>query len=167
MINNIFQDFERNKGNIKGKFILIFFRLTSYMCYSKNSMLRIISFPLLVFYKLFFEWMLGCELPQKTKVGNGLIIYHGQSLVINDNTIIGSNVILRNNTSVANKIDNYGVVSGSPIIGDNVEIGANVSIIGNFSIGKNSIIGAGSVVVKDIPDNFLVVGYPAKIIKKI
>ena len=52
-----------------------------------------------------------------------------------------------------------------PTIGDNVSIGANVNIIGNITIGNNVEIGAGSVVVNDIPDNCVVVGNPARIIR--
>ena len=52
-----------------------------------------------------------------------------------------------------------------PSIGNNVSIGCNVCIIGGVHIGNNVIIGAGSVVVKDIPDNCIVAGNPARVIK--
>ena len=52
-------------------------------------------------------------------------------------------------------------------IGDNVYIGTGTTILGPVSIGSNVVIAAGSVVVKDIPDNSLVAGVPAKIIKPI
>lgn len=52
-----------------------------------------------------------------------------------------------------------------PTIGNNVSLGANVTIIGDICIGNNVIIGAGSVVVKDVPDNCVIAGNPAKIIK--
>lgn len=52
-----------------------------------------------------------------------------------------------------------------PIIGDNVSLGCNVTIIGGVHIGNNVTVGAGSVVVKDIPDNCIVAGNPAKVIR--
>ena len=52
-----------------------------------------------------------------------------------------------------------------PVIGDNVTLGASVVIIGNVHIGNNVVVGAGSVVVKDVPDNCVVAGNPAKIIR--
>lgn len=51
------------------------------------------------------------------------------------------------------------------MIGDNVPLGANVTIIGPVHVGNNVTIGAGSVVVKDVPDNVVIVGNPARIIK--
>ena len=51
------------------------------------------------------------------------------------------------------------------MIGDNVTLGVNVTIIGGITIGNNVIIGAGSVVVKDIPDNSVAVGNPARVIR--
>lgn len=54
-----------------------------------------------------------------------------------------------------------------PVIGDNVYIAANATVIGGVHIGNNVIIGAGSVVVKDIPDNSVVAGNPARIIRTI
>lgn len=54
---------------------------------------------------------------------------------------------------------------GRPTIGDNVSIGANTTIIGKIYIGNNVTIGAGSVVVKDLPDNCVAAGNPAKVIK--
>ena len=50
-------------------------------------------------------------------------------------------------------------------IGNNVYIAPNSSIVEDVIIGDNSIIGAGSVVVKDIPENAVAVGVPAKVIK--
>ena len=52
-----------------------------------------------------------------------------------------------------------------PIIGDNVTLGANVSINGGITIGNNVTVGAGSVVVKSVPDNCVVGGVPARIIR--
>ena len=52
-------------------------------------------------------------------------------------------------------------------IGDNVYIGTGTTILGPATIGSNVVIAAGSVVVKDIPNNCLVAGVPAKIIKTI
>lgn len=54
-----------------------------------------------------------------------------------------------------------------PIIGNNVSLGCNVTIIGGVHIGNNVTVGAGSVVVKDVPDNCVVVGNPTKIIKQL
>lgn len=53
------------------------------------------------------------------------------------------------------------------IIGDNVWIGGSVTIVPGVRIGSNVVIGAGSTVTKDIPDNVVVAGSPAKIIKRI
>jgi acetyltransferase-like isoleucine patch superfamily enzyme len=54
---------------------------------------------------------------------------------------------------------------GPVLIKDNVWIGQNVSIMPNVSIGHNAIVGANSVVTKDIPDNAVAAGNPAKILK--
>ncbi len=54
-----------------------------------------------------------------------------------------------------------------PTIEENAKIGANSTIMPYVNIGKNALIGAGSVVTKDVPDNKVVVGNPAKVIKDI
>ena len=51
--------------------------------------------------------------------------------------------------------------AGSSIIGDNVSIGGQAGISGHLKIGNNVKIGGGSGVIKDIPDNQIVMGYPA------
>jgi acetyltransferase-like isoleucine patch superfamily enzyme len=52
-------------------------------------------------------------------------------------------------------------------IGDNVWLGGGVIVLPGVTIGDNAVIGAGSVVTKDIPDNCVAVGNPARIIKRI
>lgn len=162
----IFQDFSNNPKNIKAKLVLVLFRFAQ-ICRRSPKPIFIIAIPYLIFYRVLIEWILGIEIPWNTSIGQGLCLYHGQGLVVNDNTIIGENCTLRHSTTIGSKKLPDGSFSNSPVIGNNVDIGSNVVIIGNIIIGDNCIIGAGSIVVKNIDSNSVVVGNPAKVIKKI
>ena len=85
---------------------------------------------------------------------------------------IGNNVTFSNRvTLLAHDASCKNLVScvkiGKIKIEDNVFVGANSIILPNIKIGKNSIIGAGSVVTKDVPDNCVAAGNPAKVIMSI
>ncbi len=89
------------------------------------------------------------------------------------NTIIGKNTYLDNQIHVAHnvKIGENCIIAGqvgfagSSTLGNNVMIGGQAGISGHLKIGSNVQIGGGSGVIKDIPDNSKVMGYPAKDLK--
>jgi serine O-acetyltransferase len=94
-----------------------------------------------------------------TKIGPGLQLAHPYSTILNADRI-GSSVYVNHLVTVGEKNGN------KPIIEDNVVLNAGCIVIGGITIGKNSIIGAGAVVVKNIPENSVVVGNPGRIILK-
>ena len=98
-----------------------------------------------------------------TQLGSGLMLWHGFSTIINAERI-GSNCSIWQQVTVGNKLDD---IESKPIIGNNVKICAGSILVGNIKIGNNVIIGAGSVVTKNVPDNCVIAGVPAKIIKKL
>ena len=108
---------------------------------------------------------------ESVKLGEGTIIMPGS--IINIDSSIGKNCIINTGTTIEHdcKIGNHchiapGVnISGTVNIGKLSFIGTNATIIQSIKIGKNVTIGAGSVIIKDIPDNVIAVGNPAKIIK--
>ena len=89
------------------------------------------------------------------------ILPHGlNGIIISYYAVIGKNCVIRQQVTIAQNNNNE-----APIIGDNVVIGAGAKIIGNVKIGNNVVIGANAVVTKDIEDNRVVGGVPARVIK--
>ena len=107
---------------------------------------------------------------ENCEIGCGSTIDRGSM----SNTIIGKNTYLDNQIHIAHnvKIGENSIIAGqvgiagSSIIGNNVKIGGQAGISGHLKIGNNVEIGGGSGVIKDIPDNTKVMGYPAKNIKE-
>lgn len=99
--------------------------------------------------------MVGATFSNSVKIGIGCIIYY--------NTIITHDCSIGDFVEIAPSVTVLGRVS----IGAYTQIGANATILPNLKIGQNVIVGAGAVVTKDVPDNCLVVGVPAVIIKHI
>lgn len=100
----------------------------------------------------------GIQIPPGT-FGKGLQIYHYGSIIVNQNAYIGDNATIYAGVVIGAK------PSGNPKIGDNCFIGAGAKILGGIKIGNNVTIAPNAVVTKDVPDNAVVAGVPAKIIK--
>lgn len=82
----------------------------------------------------------------------------GDGAIINSCAVIEHECILGNYVHVAPSA----VLTGNVTVGDNTLIGANATILPGIQIGKNCVIGAGSVVIKNVPDNSVIKGNPAK-----
>jgi len=160
----LFQDWAANQANPKGRLVMAMFRLAYALRHGPRWLLPL-TLLYGVFYRVCVEWILGIELPWKTRVGPGLRIDHGHALVINDGTIVGSGCHLRNSTTIGNKLKPDGTYSGSPVIGNGVDVGSNAVILGEITIGDHAVIGAGAVVVHDVPPRAVVAGNPARVLR--
>jgi putative colanic acid biosynthesis acetyltransferase WcaB len=162
---NLFSDWSANRGNLKGRLVLVCFRL-AVACRRLPSPLWWLTVPYLIWYELTIIWGLGIELRYKAKVGPGLKLYHGHALVVNDGVVIGARCALRHCTTIGSKQLPDGSESACPVLGDDVNVGANAVILGPIKIGDRAVIGAGAVVVKDVPAGAVVGGNPARVIRQ-
>jgi sugar O-acyltransferase (sialic acid O-acetyltransferase NeuD family) len=110
-------------------------------------------------------------LGKNVTIGEGTVIMAG--VIINNNVSIGKHCFLATKASVDHDsyVDDYTSISAGATVGGNVKIGycttiaLGVNIIHGRRIGSHSVVGAGALVVKDIGDNLVVYGVPAKEIR--
>lgn len=132
---------------------------------TKSCRLPIIKQILFIVYfilKRFTEILTGIEIAHDAEIGKGLFIGHLGGIIIGTNSIIGDHASFHEGVTIGGggRDKNHGV----PKIGKNVYFGAGSKIIGNIKVGNNVMIGANAVVVKDVPDNAVIGGVPAKVI---
>lgn len=121
-------------------------------------------YPSASFLRFFYPGVSNLDFFMKpSDIEGGVMIWHGFSTVVNARHI-GKNFQLWQNVIIGKKTTLP--IDDKPWIGDNVKICGGAIVIGKIKIGNNVIIGAGAVVTKDIPDDSVVVGNPARIIKK-
>jgi sugar O-acyltransferase (sialic acid O-acetyltransferase NeuD family) len=107
-----------------------------------------------------------------SQLGWGTVIL--QNVTIASNVKIGNHVIVLPNSVVSHDdiVDDYTCVAGGVCISGNVEIGqscylgTNSAIVSDVKIGSYCLIGMGSVVLTDVPDNAVMVGNPARFLRK-
>lgn len=116
-----------------------------------------------------------CDNGKNISVGdNFLINFNGVILdiapvTIGDNVMIGPNTLITtvNHPLNAKERRNHIAVATPVTIGNDVWIGGNVTILPGVNIGDKAVIAAGAVVTKDVPDNTVAGGVPAKVIKEL
>jgi acetyltransferase-like isoleucine patch superfamily enzyme len=107
------------------------------------------------------------------EIGKNVFVNHACTfmsiggIIIENNVIIGPNVSIITADHSTNPEERDSIIASPIRIRENVWIGANATILKGVTIGVNSIVAAGSVVTKDIPDNCIYGGVPAKCIKRL
>lgn len=111
-------------------------------------------------------------IPPDVTIGTGTVIMPG--VVINPGSTIGKHSIVNTRAVVEhdNTLGDFVHISpnvtlaGTVNVKDFVHVGSGATVIPNRTVNQNSVIGAGAVVTKDIEENSLAVGVPAKIVKR-
>ena len=101
----------------------------------------------------------GCNILSGTTFSNSVVL--GKGCIVYYNSMVTHDCILGDFV----ELSPGATILGNVTIGDFCHIGSNATILPNIKIGKNVIVGAGAVVIKDLPDNCVAVGMPARVIK--
>ena len=109
----------------------------------------------------------GIEIHPGAKVGKNLFIDHGMGVVIGETSEIKDNVTIYHmvtlgGISPSTNSDDQRDAKRHPTLEDNVVIGSGAQVLGPVTIGKNAKVGANAVVTKDVSENAVMIGIPAK-----
>ena len=115
----------------------------------------------------FSRFLTGIEIHPKAKIGKNLFIDHGMGVVIGETSDIADNVTIYHMVTLGGispsiNSNDQREVKRHPTLHDNVVVGSGAQILGPVIVGKNAKIGANAVVTKNVPENAVMVGIPAK-----
>ena len=115
----------------------------------------------------FSRFLTGIEIHPKAKIGKNLFIDHGMGVVIGETSEIGDNVTIYHMVTLGGispsiDSDSQSNLKRHPTLKDNVVIGSGAQVLGPVIVGENAKVGANAVVTKDVPENAVMVGIPAK-----
>ena len=139
---------------------VFFHRIANFFATAKFDLIaRIIS--------QFSRFLTGIEIHPNAKIGKNLFIDHGMGVVIGETSDIGDNVTIYHMATLGGispsiNSDDQRNIKRHPTLKDNVVVGSGAQILGPVTVGKNAKIGANAVVTKDVPENAVMVGIPAK-----
>ena len=113
------------------------------------------------------RFLTGIEIHPGAKIGKNLFIDHGMGVVIGETSEIGNNVTIYHMATLGGiapsiNSNDQRQVKRHPTLSDCVVVGSGAQILGPVMIGANAKIGANAVVTKDVPENAVMVGIPAK-----
>lgn len=97
-------------------------------------------------------------------INNGVVMDCFDSITIGDGVVISKGVTIRDSDN--HSINGSREVSAPVVIGDRVWIGINATVLKGVHIGSGAVVAAGAVVARDVPENALVGGVPARMIKE-
>lgn len=112
----------------------------------------------------------GTEIHPAARIGPGLCLVHSQAVVIGAEVEIGSNARIAHGVGIGSDTrPGRGTPEplGLPVIGDDVEFAAFSAVLGPVTIGSHSVIGAQSLVMRDVPPYAVVMGSPARTVRKL
>ena len=113
------------------------------------------------------RFLTGIEIHPRANIGKNLFIDHGMGVVIGETSEIGDNVTIYHMATLGGispsvNSNEQRNIKRHPTLKDNVVVGSGAQILGPVIVGKNAKIGANAVVTKDVPENAVMVGIPAK-----
>lgn len=112
----------------------------------------------------FTRWLTGIEIHPGAKIGERFFIDHGMGVVIGETAEIGDCVTLYHGVTLGGT--SLEKEKRHPTLEDDVVVGAGAKILGAITIGASSRIGANAVVVKEVPENSVVVGIPGQVVAR-
>ena len=113
------------------------------------------------------RFLTGIEIHPKAKIGKNLFIDHGMGVVIGETSEIGDNVTIYHMVTLGGiapsiNSDSQREIKRHPTLMNNVVVGSGAQILGPVIIGKNAKVGANAVITKNVPDNAVMIGIPAR-----
>ena len=139
---------------------VFFHRIANFFATAKFDLIaRIIS--------QFSRFLTGIEIHPRAKIGKNLFIDHGMGVVIGETSDIADNVTIYHMVTLGGispsiNSNDQREIKRHPTLHDNVVVGSGAQILGPVGVGKNARIGANAVVTKNVPENAVMVGIPAK-----